>query len=73
MLQISFYYHYITESIEHEICSFEHEFGFYLLSCSFLSKITFFGDIYVNLPVLLVKNNIFVEISFSKVNSVFDW
>ncbi len=37
----------------------------------FLSEIMFFGDIYVNLPVLLVKNELFNEIPFSKVNSFF--
>ncbi len=39
----------------------------------FLSEIVFFGDTYVNLPVLLVTNALFSEIPFSKVNSVFQW
>ncbi len=42
------------------MCCFEHKFGFYLLSCLFfVTEIVFFGNIYVNLPVLLVKNMTF--------------
>ncbi len=37
----------------------------------FISEIVFFSDVYVNLPELFLKNSIFGEIPFSKVNFIF--
>ncbi len=68
---------YIEESTENKICSFEQKFIFHLLKSFyffyysfFFPEIVFF-DIYVNLPVLSVKNAFFGVIPFSKVNSIF--
>ncbi len=60
---------YITESTEFFYCCFEQKFGLYSLDVHFVLQ-SLFLVIFKFYHCYKTKNNLFIEIPFSKVNSV---